>query len=143
MYNTRKTIEFYKDKLQETGVFSGGVFVGEPMDLPTPPAIAIFLGPEWLFNSLSLADADLNKMINIRIYISPFPPTESEFLLDELVSSTLQMLASNYSNEDTNLLQIDFINVRVTFGYFRIEEGALRIADINVPLITTGDIVWQ
>ena len=143
--STKPILEHYKLELTKLNFFDGGVAIGEPREKPSTPSCVIILGPEWNTYSINLADAMQSRMITVRIYIAPFtrPNEIGEFKLDEAVTTVLQMIAENAGTiEELSQYQVDVQNVRVNFGYQEWGRDAVRIADVAIPIIMDGALVW-
>ena len=131
---TRAVMLNLQSKLLATGRFKA-VTIGEPTRAPESPHAAVLMS-RYEHPTTTLSGTIERRTLMIRIYIKAFqePTADVEYLLDDLVTETMEDIFEDY-DLGGNVRAVEPTLVTATSGYQQVDDTTFRLVDISVPVI--------
>ena len=130
---TRAVMLNLQSKLLATGRFKA-VTIGEPTRAPESPHAAVLMSRYEV--PMVTSGTIERRTLMIRIYIKAFqePTADVEYLLDDLVTETMEDIFEDY-DLGGNVRAVEPTLVTATSGYQQVDDTTFRLVDISVPVI--------
>lgn len=134
----RSAIQQLASYAQGTGLFPGGVVVGEPKAPPADLSAALMLGDRYV-PELTLTTTIESRDLLLRVYINAFrePPEEIEYDMDHVLADLLTAFAGDFDLSGAGSAQVRAFEpstFRVRMGYQTVAQTVYRIADVSFSL---------
>lgn len=123
--------------LAASGLFPGGVQIGEPKKAPGDIAAAILIG-NGSIEELRYGSQSLDKReIIIRIYINMLgsPEEDIEYLLDEMWVTVKPLLIAGLDLDVTGIYCAEVPAITYSCGYVQVDQTVFRQMDISIPML--------
>jgi hypothetical protein len=123
--------------LAASGLFPGGVQIGEPKKAPGDVAAAIIIG-NGSIEELRYGTQSLDKReIIIRVYINMLgsPEEDIEFLLDEIWVTVKPLLLADLELALTGIYYAEPSGITYSCGYVQVDQTVFRQMDISIPML--------
>ena len=133
----RTALEKIDNILSATGLFPGGVQIGEPKKAPGDVAAAIMIGNGSIEEMRYGAESLDKREIIIRIYINMLsdPEEDIEFLLDEIWVTVKPLLMADLELSLAGLYRVEVPAITYSCGYVQVDQTVFRQMDISIPML--------
>jgi hypothetical protein len=123
--------------LAASGLFRGGVQIGEPKKAPNDIAAAVIIGNGSIEEIRYGASSLDRREIIVRVYINMLsePEEEIEFLLDEMWVTVKPLLVVGLELGATGTYEVDVAGVTYSCGYVTVDQTVFRMMDISIPIL--------